>query len=68
MYDWSVVAKTRNGTDFRPVFFRILCPEAIQQLSLNPENFDLGIPNPKSKLFANNWKITERSAPFHSKF
>ena len=50
-----VVTKTRNGMErnrvFRPVLFRIFRPEAIQSLSLNPKNFDLGIPNPKSKLF-----------------
>ena len=51
---------------FRPVFFWILHPEAIQSLSLNPKNFGLGIPNPKLKLFVNNRNITERSAPFHS--
>ena len=40
----------RNGL-FHPVFFRILHPEAIQYLSLNPKNFDLGIRNSKLKLF-----------------
>ena len=57
----------RNGL-FRHVFFRILHPEAIQCLSLNPKNFDLGIPNPKTKLFVNNRKIMERSASFRSGF
>ena len=47
-----VVTKIRNGTDYSiPFFFRILRPEAIQYLSLNPKTFDFGIPNPKSKLF-----------------
>ena len=35
---------------FHLVLFQILRPEAIQHLPLNPENFDLGIPNTKSKL------------------
>ena len=39
-----------NGL-FHPILLQILCPEAIQYLSLNPKNFDLGIPNPKSNLF-----------------
>ena len=36
---------------FHPVPFWILRPEAIQYLSLNPKIFNVGIPNPKSKLF-----------------
>ena len=54
-----------NGL-FLSVLFRILRLEAILNLSLNPKNFDLGTPNPKSKLFVNNRKITERSVPSHS--
>ena len=50
-----VVTKTRNGMErnglFHSVLLWILCPEAIQSLSPNPKNFDLGIPNPKLKLF-----------------
>ena len=50
-----VVTKTRNGVEqnglFHPVLFRVLCPEAIYYLSLNPKNLDLGIPNSNSKLF-----------------
>ena len=60
-----VVTKTRNGL-FHPVLFRILRLEAIQYLSLNPKNLNFGIPNPKSKLFVNNRKFTERSVPFRS--
>ena len=56
-----------NGL-FYFVLFRILLPEAILYLSLDPKHFDLGIPNPKSKLFVNSWKITERFVPFRSGF
>ena len=45
----GVVTKTRNGMEqkgqFHSVVFRILRPEAIDYISLNPKNFDLGIPN-----------------------
>ena len=60
--------KTRNGMEtertiplrfFFPRFFA-LKPYCIY-LPLNPKNFDLGIPNPKSKLFVNNRKITKCS-------
>ena len=54
MYTKTVVTKTRNRMEwnglFRPVLFRIFHPKAIQYVSLNPKNFDLGVPNPKSKL------------------
>ena len=50
----EVVTETRNGMEqnglFHPVLFWILRLEAIQYLSLNPKNFNLGIPNPKLKL------------------
>ena len=48
-----VVTKTRNGMErnFHSILFQVLCPEAIQSLSVNLKNFNLGIPNPKSKLF-----------------
>ena len=36
---------------FHSVLFWILRPESILYLFLDPKNFDLGIPNPKSKLF-----------------
>ena len=45
----NVVTKTRNGL-FHSILFWILHPETIQYLSLDPQKFDLGIPNPKSKL------------------
>ena len=49
-----MVTKTQNRMErkglFHTVLFRILLPEAIQYLSLNPENINLGIPNPKLKL------------------
>ena len=65
-----VVTKTRNGMElnrlFHPVLFQILRYEAIQSLSLNPKNFDLGIPNSKSKLFVNNQKIIDCSVLSHS--
>ena len=48
----------QNGP-FHSVLFWILYPEAILYLSLDPKFFDLGIPNPKSKLFANNKKSME---------
>ena len=67
-----VAPKTRNGIEwnglFHSVLFWILCPEAIQSPFLNPKNFNLGVPNPKSKLFVNNRKITECSIPFRSRF
>ena len=47
---------TKTGTEWNwtdPFFFRILCPEAILYLSLDPSNFDLGIPNPKLTLPGN---------------
>ena len=54
-YVKKVVTKTRNEMEqnrlFCPVLFRILHPEAIQSLSLNPKNFNLVIPNPESELF-----------------
>ena len=50
-----VVTKTQNEMErnglFHSILLRILCPEAIQSLSLNPKNFNLGIPDPKLKLF-----------------
>ena len=62
---WTrVVTKTRNGMErnglFHSVVFQILRHEAVLYLSPNPKNFDLGIPDPKSKLFANNQNIKER--------
>ena len=56
----------RNGP-FHFVLFQILHLEAIQYLSLNPKNFDLGIPNPKSELFLITRKlqsVLSRSVPF----
>ena len=44
-----------NGL-FRSVLFRILRIEAILYLSLDPKNFNLGIPNAKLKLFINTVK------------
>ena len=56
-----VVTEIRNGL-FHSVLLRILYPEAILYLSLDPKTIDLGIPNPKLELFFyNNWKIMERS-------
>ena len=47
--------KNQNGMERNGLFhsglFRILHHEAILYLSLNPKNFDLGIPNSKLKLF-----------------
>ena len=39
----------RNGL-FHSIIFRILLLKAIRYLSLNPKDFDLSIPKPKSKL------------------
>ena len=60
-----VVTKNRNVRNglFHSVLFWILDPEAIRYPSLNPKNFDLGIPNPKSKFFH---KQTENYRAFYS--
>ena len=49
----QVVTETsNNGTHYSiSVLFQILHREAIQHLSLNPKNSNLGIPDPKWKLF-----------------
>ena len=61
---WEVT-KTRNKMEqdelFHSVLFCIVRPEAGLYLSLNPKSFDLGIPNPKLKLFVNKQKITDHS-------
>lgn len=56
-----MVAKTRNGV-FHPVLFRVICPEAKQYDSVDPQNFDSGTRNTKSDSFVNNREI--RSVPF----
>ena len=63
-----MVTKTWNGTEqnrlFHFIFYQIVHPKAIQYMSLNPKNFNLGIPNPKFKHFANNRKIKEHFVLF----
>ena len=60
----KVLTKTQNRL-FRFIHFQILHSEALLYFTLD-EKFSSGIPNPKSKLFGNNRKITECSVPFHS--
>ena len=64
--EWNGMERNRL---FYPILFQILRPEAIQYHSLNPKNFDFGIPNPKSRVFVNNRKlrsVPSRSVPFRS--
>ena len=59
--------RMEQNKQFHCILFQILIPEATLYLSLDPKNFDLGIPDPKPKPFAN---ITGKlwTVLFHSGF